>query len=68
MKAHEAEIEAPHAPRIVHMCTHAGDLVVLDDQGALFRRIADPKDFNQGPHSRAKFLWIPIEGPHSPNV
>ncbi len=71
MKASETPVEpvvAPRAPVIISAFSHAGEIHALDSDGSLFRRVADPKDFNQGPNSRPKFLWVLIEGPHSTNV
>jgi hypothetical protein len=52
--------------KLVQIISHAGDIYALNDQGELFMRSRDPKDFNQGPQGRPIFIWHTIPGPHAP--
>ena len=46
--------------RIVQMISHAGELIVLNDQGEMFVRAPDRKDFSPG---GPKFVWSQIKAP-----
>lgn len=54
--------------KVIGIVSHGSDIIALTGDGRLFHRFRDPKDFNQGPHSAEKYLWVPVEGPSEPVV
>lgn len=61
----KAKLDAEARPKIVALCPTPAGIFVLMDDGRLFERVVDNKNYDTTGRVGTRWLWVEREGPLS---